>query len=305
MSRTPRSRSHRRSLGLFLSLIAIGALAAPATAGACAVVAVRMADHPGYVRTVIDFTGGTINANQVAATDPSPMDGTAAVLVLRSGVGTHIRSASGLGLTVGITPGTGRLRITIHAAKGRFKYLSYAVVTGDRIAIDLWKSTPPSRAAEIRRGSGGCLTLDSAHVAAYLAGASGREHGVFENQFQVVLRGGDGSVLAQRHVTAHGGRWSAQLTYHANRRQAGTPEAAAASPKDGALSCLVQVRVTIQASPVAGRRPGPEVRQLGERFLAQRPPADLHCGRCGSSPALLPARSRQRSPAGDRHRPQL
>jgi hypothetical protein len=67
------------------------ALLAPAVAGACTVVAVRIADHPGYVRTVIDFTGGTISSNQVSATDPSTMDGTAALVVVRRGVQTQCR----------------------------------------------------------------------------------------------------------------------------------------------------------------------------------------------------------------------
>jgi hypothetical protein len=128
------------------------------------------------VRTVTDFTGGTISSNQVSATDPLTMDGTAALVVVRRGVRTQVPAASGDGVKVSLIQGSGRLRIAIRAAKGRFKYLSYAVVTGDPIAIDLWKSASPLKAAEIRRGAGGCLTLDNVTMAAYVASAAGPEH---------------------------------------------------------------------------------------------------------------------------------
>jgi hypothetical protein len=49
MSRCFGSRLRRRSFGFVWSLIAIAALASPGVAGACTVVAVRIADHPGYV----------------------------------------------------------------------------------------------------------------------------------------------------------------------------------------------------------------------------------------------------------------
>jgi hypothetical protein len=232
---------------------------------------------------VIDFTGGRISSNQVSATDPSPMNGTSALLLVRSGVRTQVRAASHDGITVSLTQGSGRLRIAIRAAKGRFKYLSYTVVTGNRIAIDLWKSTPPSHAAVIRRGTGGCLTLDGARIAPNVASAAGREQGVFENQFQVVLRGSDGSIIAQRHVYAHSGRWNAQLNYHAKRRQAGTLEAAASSPKDGARACLAQRRVTIQASPIAS-----------VKVLARYPAACLHAVRRPTGNGMIAALNARR-----------
>ena len=49
------------------------------------------------------------------------------------------------------------------------------------------------------------------------------------------------------HVS--GGRWSGQLTYHTTRTQAATLEAVETSAKDGALICIVQIRVTLPASP--------------------------------------------------------
>jgi hypothetical protein len=238
----------RRVLSVVLTSLALVVLAVPAVAGGGTVVAVRIADHPGYVRVVLDVTAGTISSGQVTATDPSPVDGSAALVVVRSGIATAVPHASGDGIAVTLNGGAGRARVTLHSAKGRFKYLSYAVVGGNRLAIDLWKSAPPSNAAEIRSGTGGCLTLTSAKVVPYLASASGTDRNLFENQFNVVLRGANGAVLASRHMAATGA-WSAQLSYLADRRQAGTLEADALSAKDGALVCLVQLRVTVQASP--------------------------------------------------------
>jgi len=244
-----RPRFDRRCLGgVFVAawLVAAAALTSPASAGACTAVAVRIAGHPGYVRAVVDFSGGVIRGNQVSATDPQPMDGTASLMVARTGIRTAVPTTSGDGITVRTLQRPGLLRISIGARRGRFKYLAYAVVAGDRIVIDLWKSAPPSPAAEIHRGRGGCLTLDSAYVAAGTASASGRERNLFESQFQVVIRGGDGHVLARHHVHAVAGHWSTRLAYRVSRRQAGTLEAVDFSAADGALDCLAQLRVTLE-----------------------------------------------------------
>jgi hypothetical protein len=70
----------------------------------------------------------------------------------------------------------------------------------------------------------------------------------------MVVRGAHGKVLG-RHTVAQHGSWSAQVGYHASRRQPGTLEAVAFSPKDGALACIAQVRVTLPAS--SGPAPHP------------------------------------------------
>lgn len=95
----------------------------------------------------------------------------------------------------------------------------FAVVTHDRPAIDLWKSAPPSKAAEVRSGRSGCLTLDSWRVQPGVVSVAGREHGIFEHTFEVLLRGADGRVFAQ-HQGVHGtGHWSTHVRYRAARRQ--------------------------------------------------------------------------------------
>ena len=241
-------RSARRFTGtLFATGLAVLLLAA--VAGACIAVAVRFGDHPAYARAVVDFSHGTIGMRNVEATDPNPFDGSAALRVSRAGIGTRVAIARGVGVTVRISARTGALQITLVGARHRFKYLSYAVISGDRLVIDLWKSRPPSRTADIRRGPAGCLALLKSSVSAGLVTASGRARRVFENQFPLVLRRSDGTVIAQRTMHVSGGRWSGQLTYHTTRTQAATLEAVETSAKDGALICIVQIRVTLPASP--------------------------------------------------------
>ncbi|MGZ4305456.1 MAG: Gmad2 immunoglobulin-like domain-containing protein [Solirubrobacteraceae bacterium] len=243
----PRWPARRFTVALLIS--ACAALLLAAVAGACTAVGVRFGDHPAYVRAVVDFSGGSIATRNVDATDPNPFDGSAALRVSRTDIGTRVGTARGLGVTARISARAGALQITLAAAPHRFKYISYAVIGGNRLAIDLWKGAPPSKAAEIRRGPAGCLTLDKSSVCVGLVSASGRARGIFENQFSFTLRGSDGTVLAQRTLHVNGGRWSGQLTYHLNRTQPGTLEAYDASAKDGALICIAQIRVSIPARP--------------------------------------------------------
>jgi hypothetical protein len=60
------------------------------------------------------------------------------------------------------------------------------------------------------------------------------------------LRRTNGSIAAERPVTSAGGRWSVTFPYRVTSVQAGTLEGAALSAKDGALECIVQVRVTLR-----------------------------------------------------------
>ena len=163
-------------------------------------------------------------------------------------IASRVGNARGLGVTVGISTRTRALQMTPTAARHRFKYLSYALIGGTRLVIDLWKSAPPSKAAEIRRGPAGCLTLDASSVSAGLVTASGRARGIFENQFPLVLRGSDGTVIVQRTIHVSGGQWSGQLTFHTSRTQPATLEAVETSAKDGARICIVQIRVTLPAA---------------------------------------------------------
>ena len=255
LSRVRRSRRPARSQRLMaLAMSAMVGVCATA-AGACSAhatdrltaVGIRVGDRPAFVRAVVDFSHGTLTANQVEAIDPQPFDGTATVRLSHRKVQTRAAARSADGISVRVLQGVNGLRIDVRAARRRFKYLSYAVMSSNRLVIDVWKSAAPSRAVEARRGEGGCLTLDRARVAAGTVSAAGRERDIFEHQFQVVLRGDDGRALTRRPALAAAGRWSAQLRYRAARGQVGTLEGVALSAKDGALACLVQVRVTLPA----------------------------------------------------------
>ncbi|MGZ6563853.1 MAG: Gmad2 immunoglobulin-like domain-containing protein [Solirubrobacteraceae bacterium] len=243
----PRCPARRFTVAWLVTAFAV--LLPAGVAGACTAVGVRFGDHPAYVRAVVGFSGGSITTRSVEAIDPHPFDGSAALRVTRTRIGTRVEAARRLGVTVRISARTGALQITLVAAPHRFKYLSYTVIGGNRLAIDLWKSAPPSKAAEIHRGPAGCLTLDESSVIIGRVSGSGRARGIFENQFPLVLRGSDGAVIAQRTMHVSGGWWSGQLTYHASRAQTGTLEAVETSAKDGALICIVQIRVTIRPSP--------------------------------------------------------
>jgi hypothetical protein len=208
--------------------------------------AVRITDHPAYVRVVVDFTGSRLAFNEVQATDRNPSDGTAAVLVSYPNVATQVPSRRHDGVTVGVIEVPHGLGIAIGVLPGAFKYLSYRLVGGDELVVDLWTSTFPL-AGNIARGSHNCLTLGRVSATPGLVRASGTAGRLFESRFRAVLRGFDGRVLAARSLTASS-PWSVTLHYTAPQGQAASLEAVASSAKDGALVCLVQRAFALPAS---------------------------------------------------------
>lgn len=210
---------------------------------------VRIGDHPGFVRAVVDFTDGKIArpSEMLIATDPEPfVDGVARIRLDQRGVRTEARTVRAEGVTVRVIQRRNAITIRLAAAQHRFKYVSYfSLRDPERVVVDLWKSTPPSRAAAIRRAPDGCLALARYDVSRRRVTVAGTERNLFEHAFVVRLRAADGSVLAQRPMTGGGGRWTSSFRYPRVRRQPGTLEAAAGSAKDGALVCLVQVKVRI------------------------------------------------------------
>ena len=237
----------RRSVALGV-LTCSAVLAWPAAAGAVVdltAVGTRVADHPAYVRVVVDFTDGTLRHDEVRTVDPRPFDGTARLRVDHPRVQAQAPRTAALGVRVRVVEGTNRIAVRIRAARRRFKYVSYAVVGGDRLAIDLWKSRPPGAAAEVRVGPSRCLTLRRVVRGPRIVRGFGRERNLFEHTVVSVLRGRGGGVLARKPTIATRGRWSARLGYRVARRQAGTFEAFARSARDGSLDCLVQRRVVL------------------------------------------------------------
>lgn len=224
----------------------LGLLAFPVLAGASSrltATGTRIGDHPAFVRVVVDFNG-KVPAREVEL-ESDPPGWMFAVDLHHPGVTTQTVGRTDDGVHVALQPGTQMLHIAMDFAVRRFKYVSYTVVSGTRLAIDLWKSAAPSGPTQTCKG----LSLDSWHVKKGVVTASGSEHGIFENQFQVVVRGTHGKViLGQKHVIGSAGSWSTKVSYHSWRGQVGTLEAVAFSQKDGSLECLAQRRVWLRAS---------------------------------------------------------
>jgi Immunoglobulin-like domain of bacterial spore germination len=237
----------RLSTALGLVLLA-GAGLAPEASAALTAREIRIADHPAFVRVVVDFTGGRVEPGEVNATDPNPFpDGFVRLPLTRPGVRTTAEPVRDEGVFARIAQTSGR-RITIRltGTDRRFKYVEYfALHTPERLVLDLYKSRPPTDAAEIVRGRGGCLRLDNHNVTPDRVTADGRERNLFEHSLVVRLRRTGGRIHRQQPEIAFMGRWTTDFTYPPAPRQTGTLEAVALSAKDGTLDCIVQVRVRL------------------------------------------------------------
>lgn len=83
--------------------------------------AVRIGDHPAYVRAVVDFAGTTTGANpQVFATDTQPLDGPAS---LHSVVGPDVQATAAPQTRFGVSASVNRnargLGIDLHSTRLR------------------------------------------------------------------------------------------------------------------------------------------------------------------------------------------
>jgi hypothetical protein len=208
----------------------------------------RIADHPAFVRAVVDFTDGRMGANDSEATDADPFDGDAVIAIDHRRVQAQAPTVRTHGLKVRVTQGTNRIAARASAEARRFKYVERLQLRDpERLVMDFYKSRPPSPAAEIPRAPDGCLTLDDWAVRRGRIDASGEARSIFENQFQLVVRGADGRVKGRGSVTfGASGNWSRTVRYEIGHRQDGTLEAVDLSARDGTLACLAQVRVTLE-----------------------------------------------------------
>jgi hypothetical protein len=232
-------RTSRRIALLALLLLA----AAPAPASALTATGARSAAHPGFVRVVVDFTGGRLEINEAQATDPAPADGTARVEISRPGISALASDRSANGVRVRLSAATGRVIVRLESARRAFKYLRVSALHGpERLVLDLYSAKPPTKAAEIRTGRDGCLKLTSVTPDGHGFRVRGVEHELFEGSFVLRVRDGTGRVVGRRVMTARGA-WNARVAYRVSSVGTGTLEAVADSAKDGSLACLVQVRV--------------------------------------------------------------
>jgi hypothetical protein len=230
-----------------LAGLAVPAPAAVPEAAPLTATGIRVADHPGRVRVVVDFSGGVVNPGEVVASDPDPFrDGLVRLPLSHRRVRTIAAPAQAHGVSARVVGRSGRIVIRLEGAPRRFKYVGYSALHApERLAIDLYASAPPPAAAEIPRAPDGCLSLRRFDVTRRGVAASGRERDLFEHSLILRLRRASGRIHGQRPATAARRRWSTRFRYPRTRRQSGTLEAVALSAKDGTLDCLAQVRVRL------------------------------------------------------------
>jgi hypothetical protein len=238
-------RRVRLWVGAVVALVACAVLPQAAAAAPLTATQIRIGDHPGFVRVVVDFSGGTVAFNELEATDPDPFpDGFVRLPMVHPGIKTTATPVRAEGVFARIAQGGSRITIRLTGTDRRFKYVGYTVQhTPERLIIDLYKSRPPRADAEITRGRGGCLTFTGHSVTRKRVKAAGRERNLFEHSLVLRLRRTGGGIHRQKAETAFQRRWSTNFTYRPAKRQTGTLEAVALSAKDGTLDCLVQVRV--------------------------------------------------------------
>ncbi len=227
---------------------AIIAATAPAAASASLTASgARIGAQPGFTRVVVDFAGAPFELNEADATDPSPSDGRARVEVRHAAIAVRALDLAGHGVRLRMSrPAAGRAAIVLTSAPGAFKYLRVSGLhSPERLVLDVYRSTPPAAAAEIRSAPDGCLALRSVQRSGRAFVVRGVESNVFEGSFQLVVRDARGRVVGRRTITARGA-WRKGVGYRGvTSAQAGTIEAVASSAKDGSLACLVQRRVAL------------------------------------------------------------
>jgi len=210
---------------------------------------IRIGNHPGFVRVVVDFTDGRLGSNDSEAADPDPFDGRASVDVRHRSIQAQAPARRAHGVRVRITQASNRIRVRLGVRPGRFKYLERSQLAGpQRLVLDLHKSRPPVAGAQILDAPDGCLSLDDRVVSPPRIQASGFARFLFENSFQLVVRDRRGAVVGDRIVTVAraSGAWRRSVRYDVTRSQPGTLEAVAMSARDGALDCLAQARVRLR-----------------------------------------------------------
>src|SRR5215218_7861930 len=90
------------------------ALAQQAAAAPLTATAIRIGDHPGFVRVVVEFTGGTVQAGEVVATDPNPFpDGFVRLPMMHPDVRTTAMPVRAEGVFTRIGQGADRITIRV------------------------------------------------------------------------------------------------------------------------------------------------------------------------------------------------
>jgi hypothetical protein len=232
-------------------LVAAAALAPAAASAALTATQIRIGNHPAFVRVVVDFTGGTLHANDVESPDPNPFDGRSRVRITHAGIATTAGAVHDRGVAARIRQGSGFLALRLASRKHRFKYLEHGVLhSPERLVIDLWKARPPSASAEFPTApQGGCLSIENLDSLPGRIRADGTETDIFEHMFQANVRNRKGRLVGTRPVTGNAGHWHRTVSFTVGSAQAGTFEVVDLSEQDGSLSCIAQVRVALEPAP--------------------------------------------------------
>ena len=238
---------------LFVAVLVLGVawgLPAAASAGLTAT-QIRIGNHPAFVRVVVDFTGGTLHRNDVESPDPQPFDGGARVRVTRVGITTGAPAVTQQGVSARIVQRSGSIVLQLSARRHRFKYLEHGVLhSPERLVVDLWKSRPPTAAAEFPTApQGGCLSIDNYDALPGRVRADGSENDLFEHMFQMNVRNQKGRVVGTRPVAASAGHWHRTVPFDIGVAQKGTVEVVDFSEQDGSLICIAQLRATLAPAP--------------------------------------------------------
>jgi len=239
--------------GLLVAVLAIAVASALPAAASAALTAtqIRIGNHPAFVRVVVDFTGGTLHRNDVESPDPQPFDGRARVRVTRVGITTGAAAVTQEGVTARIAQRSGSIVLQLSARRHRFKYLEHGVLhSPERLVVDLWRSRPPTAAAEFPTApQGGCLSIENYDALPGRVRADGSENDLFEHMFQMNVRNQKGRVVGTRPVTASAGHWHRTVPFDIGVAQKGTVEVVDFSEQDGSLICIAQLRATVAPGP--------------------------------------------------------
>jgi hypothetical protein len=241
----------KRILLVSMLLVAAAALAPAAASAALTATQIRIGNHPAFVRVVVDFTGGTLHANDAESPDPNPFDGRSRVRITHAGIATTAGAVHDRGVAARIRQGSGFLALRLASRKHRFKYLEHGVLhSPERLVIDLWKARPPSASAEFPTApQGGCLSIENLDSLPGRIRADGTETDIFEHMFQANVRNRKGRLVGTRPVTGNAGHWHRTVSFTVGSAQAGTFEVVDLSEQDGSLSCIAQVRVALEPAP--------------------------------------------------------
>ena len=243
--------SVRRVLLVAVLAIAVASALPAAASAALTATQIRIGDHPAFVRVVVDFTGGTLHRNDVESPDPQPFDGRARVRVTRVGITTGAAAVTQEGVTARIAQRSGSIVLQLSARRHRFKYLEHGVLhSPERLVVDLWRSRPPTAAAEFPTApQGGCLSIENYDALPGRVRADGSENDLFEHMFQMNVRNQKGRVVGTRPVTASAGHWHRTVPFDIGVAQKGTVEVVDFSEQDGSLICIAQLRATLAPGP--------------------------------------------------------